>query len=80
MNHSIGLGDVLFFFVMGAGFPTMTFIILFACSLFFSLFTYLLFKSSMRVKTVPLAGLMSLFLSAVLMLDVIYGLPSLYIL
>lgn len=80
MNHSIGLGDVLFFIALAIGFPTMTFIVLFSYSLFFSLLTYLIFKKRMKLKTVPLAGLMSLFLIGVLALDIIYNLPSLYIL
>ena len=54
----IGLGDLLLFFGLTFAFPPITFIILFVCSLFFSLILYLLFK---RKHTIPLAGYMCIF-------------------
>ncbi len=78
MNHSLGLGDILFFFVMGTGFPTTTFIILFTYAIFFSLLTFLVLKPRMKVKTVPLAGLMSLFLIVVLSINLCNYFPSIY--
>lgn len=80
MNHSLGLGDILFFFAFAMGYPTMTFIILFVFSLFFALFSYFIFKKNMSFKTVPLAGLMSVFLIAILSMDIFFKVPSLYIL
>lgn len=77
-NHSLGLGDMLFFFVLGFGFPTLTFIVLFANAIFFSLITYLILKKKLRSKTVPLAGLMSAFLTMVLLYDLFFDSPSLY--
>lgn len=80
INHSVGLGDILFFYALSVGFPPMTFIILFVCSLIFSLLTFLFLKKGMKLKTVPLAGLMSLFLIMVLLSDSFFEIASLYIL
>jgi len=78
LDHSFGLGDALFFYAFAFGFPTMTFIILFANSLLFSLAVYLFIKKHKQVETVPLAGLMSLFVLTVLGLSVFVKTPSLY--
>lgn len=62
LNHSFGLGDLLFFFSFSLGFPSVTFIILFTFSILFSLLMHLILKSQKQIKTVPLAGFMSAFL------------------
>ena len=62
LNHSLGAGDVLLFMAFALGFPSITFIILLAFSLVFSLVLFLILKSSLKDQTVPLAGLISLFL------------------
>ncbi|NAY93495.1 general secretion pathway protein [Muricauda sp. JGD-17] len=78
LNHSLGLGDILFFFAFALGFPTITFIILFANAIVFSLLTYLFLKKVYLGETVPLAGLMGLFLIAVIGYGIIFKSPSLY--
>jgi hypothetical protein len=78
LNHSFGLGDLLFFYAFALGFPTMTFIILFANSLIFSFLLYLAFKKSRNLKTIPLAGFMSIFLFLILGISIFAEKPSLY--
>ncbi|KAA1247611.1 hypothetical protein [Aquimarina sp. RZ0] len=57
-----GLGDALFFVSMAIAFPTITFNILFAFSLFFSLSIWLIFKNKSFHQNPPLAGYMAIFL------------------
>ena len=78
LNHSFGLGDLLFFYAFGLGFPPVTFIILFTNSLFFSLLVFVLFKKYHKATTVPLAGLMAVFVFLVLTIDTFVTQPSLY--
>lgn len=63
---AIGIGDFLFFLMLAISFPSLTFFVLFASSLFFSLLLFLVLKPTLHDKTVPLAGLQALFLSLVL--------------
>ncbi len=79
LDHSFGLGDLLFFYAMALGFPTITFIVLFANALLFALFFFLVVKKYQKIKTVPLAGLMSIFLFLVLSISIFIKEPSLYI-
>lgn len=62
-NHVFGLGDVLFFFAVCSSFSTISFIVIFSCSLFFSLILHLFLSQNKKSLTVPLAGYMSLFFS-----------------
>ena len=78
LNHSLGLGDVLFFYAMGVGFPTLTFIVLFAFAVLFSLLVFTITKRSSVYKTVPLAGLMGLFIAFVILYTSIFKYPALY--
>ena len=78
IDYSLGFGDILFFYTFAFGFPTITFIILFANSLLFSLVLFLFFKKVFKLKTVPLAGLMSLFLIIILAVSGFVEQPSLY--
>ncbi|MEM9001570.1 MAG: hypothetical protein AAGB24_15010 [Bacteroidota bacterium] len=66
LNVGFGLGDVLFLYAFGLGFPTLTFILLLTCSIFFSLLCQFTLAPLQKSGTVPLAGLMGLFLMAVL--------------
>lgn len=59
----IGLGDVLLFIGLGFSFSTVSFIVIFISSLFFSLILHLFIKRKSTFNTVPLAGYMSLFFS-----------------
>ena len=61
VNHSLGLGDILFFYALAVGYPPVTFLVLFVGAVFFSLFSYLVLKKSLRNHTVPLAGLMGFY-------------------
>ena len=79
LNTSFGLGDLLFFFALALGFPTFTFVIIFVSSLLFSLLFVQLNPFSKVDQTIPLAGLMSLFLIAVILASFFPGVPSLYI-
>lgn len=78
-KKTFGLGDFLFFMVLTIAFPTATFLVLFSFSLFFSLLLFYLFKSRLKQKTVPLAGLQSLFICLVFIANWIFNLESLYI-
>lgn len=59
---TIGLGDILFFLAMAVAFSTISFIVIFTSALIFSLLLHILFNRENSIKTVPLAGFMSLFL------------------
>lgn len=79
LDVSLGTGDVLFFYALALGFPTFTFVLLFTGAIFFSLMAFLIIKIGGPVKTVPLAGLMGLFLIGVLIVSLFRVTPSLYI-
>ncbi|MDG2194279.1 MAG: hypothetical protein P8K77_05400 [Polaribacter sp.] len=78
ISEAMGLGDVLFFLVLAISFPTVTFLVLFSCSLFFSLLLFLVVKPMLKIKTVPLAGFQALFLSLVILLNWIFNFVNLY--
>ncbi len=80
VDHSFGSGDLLFFYALAIGFPTVTFILLFTGGVFFSALLYMLFKKRWNMKTVPLAGFMAFFLLMVLTGSFFDISPSLYIL
>lgn len=61
-----GLGDLLFFILLAVSLPIVSFLMVFVFSLIFSLVLFLLLKKSFTNKTVPLAGLQSLFFGLVL--------------
>ena len=77
-KKTFGMGDLFFFIIIAIGFPTATFLVLFSFSLFFSLLIYSFFKNRMKQKTVPLAGLQSLFISSVFSINWIMKLVNLY--
>ena len=79
INESLGLGDVLFFFAIGMGFPSITFLVLFATSLLFSLCLFFATKRLLHERTVPLAGFMSLFFIIAIGYSVFFDQPSLYL-
>lgn len=78
LNHSLGLGDILFFYAFGLGFPTITFIVLFVGAIIFSLLVFLLFKKTLKLDTIPLAGLMGFFLVFVILFSLVSKSPPLY--
>lgn len=79
LNVSFGLGDLLFFYAFALGFPTLTFIVLFASSILFSLIVFLFSKGEKEKETIPLAGLMGFFLIGVFLISFLPQTPSLYI-
>lgn len=78
IKGSFGLGDFLFFIILGIGFPTATFLVIFSFSLLFSIVLYTLFKQKLGSKTVPLAGLQALFVSFIFTLNWIFNFTNLY--
>jgi hypothetical protein len=78
LNHSLGLGDILFFYAFGLGFSSVTFIVLLVGAVVFSLLAFLLFKKRLKLDTVPLAGLMGFFLVFVILFSLVSKSPSLY--
>jgi len=79
LNYSIGLGDLLLFYVFAIAFPPYTFIVLFSSSIIFSFLSFLFFKNKVFKETIPLAGLMSIFLGLVIGYSLLYNNPSLYL-
>ncbi|SNR15446.1 conserved membrane protein of unknown function [Tenacibaculum jejuense] len=75
---AIGLGDLLFFTGLAVAFPTINFLILFVSSLLFSLLLFVIMKSRMKYKTVPLAGFQAIFLFLILLLNLMFDIVNLY--
>jgi len=78
LNVSLGLGDILFLCAFALGFPTVTFIVLLASCLCFSVLAFVVLNYFVNARTVPLAGFMCLFLSIILLFSNIPGVVSLY--
>lgn len=64
-----GEGDLLFFFLLAVSFPIFSFLIIFIFSLIFSLIVYRFVIRKNKKQTVPLAGLQSVFLVVILLVD-----------
>ncbi len=77
-NHSLGMGDMLFFYAMAVGFPPITFMVLFAGAIFFSLISHLVVRKRYQKPTVPLAGFMGIYLMIILFCSLFFESPSLY--
>ena len=60
-TEAFGLGDALLFVSLIFSFATVSFLIIFVFALFFSLLIHLILKKYSALKTVPLAGYLSLF-------------------
>lgn len=60
-SKAIGLGDVLMFITLISSFATLSFLIIFICSLFFAMLMHLTLNRFQKQITIPLAGYMSLF-------------------
>lgn len=78
INVSFGLGDLLFFYALALGFPTLTFMVIFTVSMLFALVTFLIVNRKQEMQTVPLAGLMGLCLTCVIVASFFPFVPSLY--
>jgi len=77
-SEAIGLGDLIFFCILAVGFPTYSFLIIFCTSIIFSQIVYLLLSLSKNISTIPLAGLQSLFLIIILILNATLHMVDLY--
>lgn len=78
LKEAIGVGDILFFMVLGVSFPTVSFLMLFSISLIFSLLLFIVLKPKMKIKTVPLAGLQALFLALMITINSLFNFINLY--
>jgi len=78
LQDTFGFGDLLFFLTIAIGFPTITFVVLFSFSLFFSLILFLVVKKKLKHKTVPLAGLQALFFSLIFLLNWAFNFINIY--
>ena len=79
LDVSFGTGDILFMYAFALGFPSLTFIVLLVGSILFSLLAFIILKLFFRAETVPLAGLMGIFLIAVLLATALPNSLSLYL-
>mgnify|MGYP000241731841 CR=1 FL=1 len=73
-----GHGDLLFFILLAVSLPLLSFLMVFVFSLIFSLVIFILLKNRFTVKTVPLAGLQSLFLGLVLIANKLFSSIDIY--
>ncbi len=80
LNTSFGLGDMMFFYAFALGFPTITFVLLFVGAILFSLVASIVLNGRHSMDTVPLAGLMGIFIIVVTLVNLFPGTPSLFIL
>ena len=78
LNVSIGMGDLLFFYAFALGFPTITFLCLFISSILFATIISFIIRFSSHHSSVPLAGLMAVFLISIHLLSLLPINPSLY--
>ena len=78
--ETIGLGDFFFFGVLAVSFPITSFFVLFSISLIFSYILFIVLKSSLKEKNVPLAGFQALFLIIILGINSLLDIVNLYIL
>lgn len=69
----IGLGDILFILIMAFAFSWSTFLFYYIAGLLFTLITWIIIRSVNNLKSqfVPLAGLLALFMTLVMLADII---------
>ena len=75
---AFGPGDLIFFLILAVSFPIPSFLVIFSCSLLFAFIVSILLKASMKEKTVPLAGLQSLFVATLMMSNMLFNFIDLY--
>ena len=73
-----GMGDLLFFVLLAVSLPILSFLMVFIFSLLFSLLIVVLVKRKFKNKTVPLAGLQSLFLILILLVNKLFPKINIY--
>ena len=79
INTSFGLGDALLFIALSFSFPTLAFCVLLSFSLVFSLVLHFVLVRKQELKTVPLAGYMSLFFAISMIFNETGFFPNLYL-
>ncbi len=77
--RSLGAGDIMFFFVMGLGFPPVTFIVIFVFSVFFAGIVYLVFQYRISKYQIPLAGFQAIFLVLIFLTRWFFPATNLYL-
>ncbi|MEX0274650.1 MAG: hypothetical protein AB3N16_09755 [Flavobacteriaceae bacterium] len=78
LNTSFGAGDLLFFYAFALGYPTYTFLLLFTGAILFSALVYFIMIKR-GDNTVPLAGLMGIFVMGATLASLWPNAPSLYL-
>ncbi|MCX2679352.1 general secretion pathway protein [Galbibacter sp. EGI 63066] len=79
INKTFGLGDAFILMAVAFGFPTITFILLLALAMIFTLLISLLLKKQYAYKTVPFAGYVSLFFAIITLASYAPFFPSTYL-
>lgn len=79
INTTFGLGDVLLFVALSFSFPTLAFCVLLSFSLVFSLMVHFVVVRKQKLRTIPLAGYMSLFFAVSLIFNETGFLLDLYL-
>ncbi len=77
-SEVFGIGDALLFIAIALAFPTITFVIIFVFSIFFSLAVWIILKNTLKHKTIPLAGYISIFMILIYLGDWIIDTVNLY--
>ncbi|HEX2921899.1 MAG TPA: hypothetical protein VHO50_12120 [Bacteroidales bacterium] len=69
-----GIGDILFLIIVAFPFSNMNFLVFYFSGLIFSLAIFLLYKYliSPRIRLIPLAGLLSLYLALIVISDIFF--------
>lgn len=78
LTEAIGLGDLIFFYVLALGFPTLSFVVIFCTSIIFSQILFLILSFVKELKTVPLAGFQAFFLTIIIIVNSTFGIVDLY--
>lgn len=78
--ETFGQGDLLFFLLIAMSFPIVSFLMIFVFSMVFSLLIYIFIKNNLKERTVPLAGLQSVFLVICILANLAVPSVQLYIL
>lgn len=78
VNKMIGIGDVALFFCLTPTLPAVSFITMFVFSLVFSLIVHQFLKPRFNDTTIPLAGYMVLYFSALYIVTFYFGFTRLF--
>nr|WP_256935110.1 hypothetical protein [Olleya sp. HaHaR_3_96] len=78
IDESIGLGDILFFLAITPLFTLKPFIVFFVVSLLLTLLFYSIVNAIKKTSTIPLAGYLSIFLMAFLIIRDVFKIIQTY--